>query len=82
MLNNGGVLLMVLFSSGGCVYVLLQAFKNTIYTFGIILVYLAPVKKKKKKRTERKRRLKRVFLPDLEVSKLSVARLWSLVCSA
>lgn len=36
---------MVLFYFGDCVYILLQAFKNTVY---IALVYLAPIKKKKK----------------------------------
>lgn len=37
---------MVLLYFGGCVYILLQAFKNTVYTFEIVLVYLAPIKKK------------------------------------
>lgn len=39
---------MALFDLGGCVSVLLEAFKNTVGTFGIILVYLAPIKKKKR----------------------------------
>lgn len=34
---------MVLFYFGGCVYILLQAFKNTVYTFETVLVYLAPI---------------------------------------
>lgn len=33
---------MVLFYFGGCVYILSQVFKNTVYTFGIVQVYLAP----------------------------------------
>lgn len=34
---------MVLFYFGDGVYILLQAFKNTVYTFEIVLVYLAPI---------------------------------------
>lgn len=34
---------MVLFNFGDCVYILLQAFKNTVYTFEIVLLYLAPI---------------------------------------
>lgn len=64
---------MVLFYFGGCVYILLQAFKNTVYTFEIGLVYLLLFKKRKRKRCR-----KLVFLLDVEVSNLRVPGLWSL----
>lgn len=67
---------MVLFNFGDCVYILLQAFKNTVYTFEIVLVYLAPILKEKRSKWR-----KRVFLLDSEATKLSGVGLWSLVCS-